>query len=237
MSTGKCSKKLGEYCRLHNPQGIRDKNSFFGRQEADPLTAARKRWQERLALKQANPAYMPPSQLAQQAREAIAREHAVRDFEKNYKLTVKVNGEKTASVYRSGVPTAPLNRGVEKESYEYADAFKPADRQGRMTGVFSSPTMYGMSRWFEGNLMMTNTVDALPRELRVNPDSVYVYSIPAWEKASSAFNPETERWKKAVDAYWGTGITLTDWVEKFKNDPTINPQNWESFRCFFPSFC
>lgn len=106
----------------------------------------------------------------------------------------------TVKVYRSGAPVAPLERGCEREIYLAADAVKPAGRQGRMTAIFASPTLAGVTRWVRGNALV-KAGDVLVRELTVDPASVYVYSVSAWEAVGF----------RGLEAYWATGLTLEEW--------------------------
>ena len=91
---------------------------------------------------------------------------------------------------------------------------RPTGRQGRTDGFFASPTLYGACRWLLGN-ELTRIPDIRLRELWVNPDHVYVYSVQAWETAS---------WSREENyhSYWETGMTLTQWREQ-----ELNPREWE----------
>lgn len=118
-------------------------------------------------------------------------------------------------VYRSGVAATPTKRGVEAQSYLDADAVKPAGRQGRTTAIFASPNLRGVLRWLYANATLFRAVDPFVKELRVNPDTVWIYSVRAWEKASS---------DGKYDAYWESGMTLAEWnTTADQHDPT----EWE----------
>lgn len=121
-----------------------------------------------------------------------------------------------AKVYRSGTVEAPATRGVEADSYIAADAVKPAGRQGRMDGIFASPNLKGVARWARANSGIARCADPFVREITVDSDSVYVYSVNAWEKTS---------WSNgSYEAYWASGITLTEWLATAEfRDPT----EWE----------
>lgn len=123
-----------------------------------------------------------------------------------------------AKVYRSGTVEAPAKRGVEADSYIAADGVKPAGRQGRMDGVFASPNLAGVARWVYSKSSIAFCTDPFVRELTVDPDKVYVYSIPAWEKASWNWKPG------GYEAYWATGMTLTEWLA---NEENYDPTDWE----------
>lgn len=143
------------------------------------------------------------------------------DFAASWKPKTSPDGVTTVSVYRSGVVEAPAQRGVEAASYMNADALKPEGRQGRTTGIFAAPTIGGVCRWVRGNYN-TKIEDVKVRELTVDVDKVYVYSIPAWEKASSWENEDSYR------EYWNSGITLREYMKKAVNEPKkYNPQEWE----------
>ena len=104
---------------------------------------------------------------------------AVKDFANSWKLVTK-NGKTFVNVYRSGIVANPDERGVESHSYAQADQFCPPDRQGRMTGIFASPTLGGVGRWVLGNaLIRSNALQV--NSLRVNIDTTYVYSIKKWD--------------------------------------------------------
>lgn len=121
-----------------------------------------------------------------------------------------------AKVYRSGTVEAPITRGVEADSYTIADAVRPAGRQGRMNGIFASPNLDGVARWTRANSGIARCADPFVREITVDADNVYVYSVIAWEKAS---------WSNGgYEAYWESGITLTEWLNTAEDrDPT----EWE----------
>lgn len=143
------------------------------------------------------------------------------DFEASWDLKKDSNGTITVGVFRSGVPNPPKERGVEKRYYERADHFRPEGRQGRNDGVFASPTLGGVCRWVRGN-HMTNIPDVKVRELRVDIDNTYVYSVRSWEIASST-NAE-EHYKE----YWDSGITMREYMNRARKDPkTYDPTEWE----------
>lgn len=119
-------------------------------------------------------------------------------------------------VYRSGPVSAPETRGVESDSYAKADAVRPAGRQGRTDGIFASPNLAGVGRWAYSNASNTRHPDPFVREIAVNPDNVYVYSVLMWEKCS---------WDRIpYEQYWETGMTLTEWL---KNHDQYNASEWE----------
>lgn len=122
-----------------------------------------------------------------------------------------------AKVYRSGPVSAPVTRGVETDSYCEADTVRPAGRQGRTTGIFASPTLAGVVRWTHANASLMKHPDPFVREITVDPESVYVYSIKAWEKCS---------WTQgsSYEEYWKSGVTLKEW---FENADEYNADEWE----------
>lgn len=145
------------------------------------------------------------------------------DLEKNLKLRTLKDGTVVCSVYRSGVPSPPASRKVEASSYLETDKYVPAGRQGRTTAVFASPTLGGAGRWVQGNLFIRSK-DLKVRELTIDIDNVYVYSVEAWERSSSRMDRDTTVHGK----YWGTGITMREWLEKVKQEPLkYDPREWE----------
>lgn len=238
----KCSKKAGEPCRVHNPITLRGKEYFKREMFVKKALAER----EKNVFKR----MLPNRLVCNSEEELIAAEKAEKELKKQQELAKKQlfivenmrknlnekvdysTFKRTVSIFRSGVPYAPNQRGVESESYVYADAMKPANRQGRVTGVFASPTSFGVTRWFTGNDLV-NLPDVKVRELRVDPDETYVYSIDAWERASSALSmyssdtPENlVKREEAISNYWNSGITLTDWMNKAEREH-VDPRNWE----------
>jgi len=223
----KCGKKNGEPCRLHSPQAHaaeKEKEQFI----RDGLREYRR---SQLARKKADckaEAAMfaeleAQSKIERELEENRKQDFLISDMEDHLNLEIDpLTGEKTVSVFRSGVVAPPKERGVEKDSYIYCDAYAPEGRQGRNTGIFASPTVNGVAHWVRG---VSNVVkDCGVRELRVNPDKVYVYSVHEWERFSGGWNGFTP---EAAKAYWDSGITLTQWHEKMKTDPNFKPEEWE----------
>lgn len=239
----KCSKKAGEYCRLHNPINIgvseRMKMQMFfksvtERWEADPTDKEAKKQLDDITCSEEQRLLNEIKAEREKAEaEKLREKHEVMlaDMDKNMKKTVDYKTfNVSVSIYRSGPPNAPAERGVEKESYAYADKFAPEGRQGRMNGVFASPTLLGVTRWFRGNEGV-NSPDYQVRELRVDPDTTYVYSVQEWEKASSAMDvyahpDHAEKREAAMKKYWRSGVTLTQWY-KDAGHGYMDPGEWE----------
>lgn len=241
----KCSKKAGEYCRLHNPSSgnvvERMRMQMFFKNtredwEADPGNAELKKKLDDITCSEEQ--RLINEQEAERARveaEKNREKHdsMLKDMDKNMKQSIDYKTfTVSVSIFRSGPPAAPLKRGVENESYVYADKFAPEGRQGRMSGVFASPTMMGVTRWFRGNEGV-NSPDYQVRELRVDPDTTYVYSVHEWERASAAMdmysgsNPESvQRRETAMKKYWRSGVTLTEWYKR-AGSSYMDPGEWE----------
>lgn len=227
-SETKCHKKKGEYCKLHNPEY--SGNDTDRRAKLRFIQQGLAEYNTRIA-KGKKPLCMPEHLVIQEEKAERLRkeleerqaEHKFRvdDMKKHMKLTIDPKtGEKTVSVFRAGVPTTPEKRGVEAGAYETTDGYAPEGRQGRNTAVFASPTMNGVTAWVRG---VSNVVkDWGVRELRVNPDKVYVYSVRAWEACSVNEVSQSE-----AENYWRTGITLSDWMKKLNQDPDLDPSQWE----------
>lgn len=119
-------------------------------------------------------------------------------------------------VYRSGAVAAPVTRGVETDSYAAADAVRPEGRQGRTDGIFAAPTLTGVARWTYANSMLTRNPDPFVREITVDADNVYVYSVAVWESCS---------WEgSSYENYWKSGVTLTEWLA---NQDNYDDTEWE----------
>lgn len=106
-------------------------------------------------------------------------------------------------VYRSGIVKAPRTRGIEARSFLQADNVRPIGRQGRETAIFASPDLNGVATWFYRKSMMQDR-DPFIREITVDSDSVYIYSVTAWN--------ETHWGRSTYESYWNSGITLTEYL-------------------------
>ena len=163
-------------------------------------------------------------------KEDIYRFKIINDLENNLKPKTLPTGETIVSVYRSGVPSPPKERGVEKNSYLSGDLQKPAGRCGRTEGVFASPTLGAVGRWVRGNAF-SRIKDLRVRELRVDYDKTFVYPVRLWEKYSSnefMFGAEHPTTVDSIKKYWSAGIPLREYVEKVKQNPDqYDPINWE----------
>lgn len=226
IAPSKCSKKRNEYCRIHNPEpkGFTPENRRrFIMQGIVAYRAQQATNSKPACVPEAESYAKQDAEQASLENDKLTQEHAYRVADLDKHMNLKVNnktGERTISVYRAGVPQAPSARTIEKESYLTADSHAPEGRQGRMSAVFASPTMHGVTAWVRGTSSVVS--DWGVREIRVNPDEVYVYSVRAWEKAS-----REEANRDSSKKYWATGITLTEWNEKLRSDPQLDPQEWE----------
>lgn len=119
------------------------------------------------------------------------------------------------TVFRSGNMT-PATTGCHLEFTTHADLSRP-HRVGRAGALFAAPTLAGSLRWISGNDMCRN--ETRLREITVDADTTYVYSVDAWEAASWTSSPSQDK----IDAFWATGMTLTEWLAT----PDLDPSNWE----------
>lgn len=162
------------------------------------------------------------NQAIEQLKNNSYKEKAVKDFAASWNVKEEKDGTTSVSVYRSGVVEAPAERGVEAPSYVACDSFMPTGRQGRTSGIFASPTLGGVGRWVYANSGMSSILDYRPREIRVDIDKTWVYSIRAWEVASSK---ETEEEYKN---FWATGITMRKYMELSQQEPhKYKAEDWE----------
>lgn len=195
-SDTKCRSKNPSECRVHS-----DKSIF----KQDFMTSVRVQMRE------------------QREREQLEefQNKAQSDFANSWKLRTHADGTTTASVYRSGRPSAPAERVVERDSYERCDSLIPDSRQGRMTGVFCSPTIGGVSRWVRGN-WLCKIADVEVREIRVDIDNTYVYLVHDWERASSLNTDDMYK------RYWENGMTLREYMEVAQKEPhKYDPREYE----------
>jgi hypothetical protein len=146
---------------------------------------------------------------------------AVEDFQSSWNLRTEPSGVTSVSVYRSGVPYAPEERGVERPYYERCDSHLPDSRQGRMTGVFCAPTLGGVARWVRGN-NLAGLTDIEVREIRIDIDNTYIYLVHDWERASSIDTPEM------YQRYWNNGMTMRQYMELSQKEPhKYDPREYE----------
>lgn len=193
---GKCRKQNPTTCRLHGK-------------------GARERYELMLAVR------AEIRDKREKAMQAEFNTKAQQDFQNSWKLRTESDGTTSVSVYRSGVPSAPVERGVEKPYYERCDSYIPDDRQGRMTGVFCAPTLGGAARWVRGN-SLANIRDIEVREIRIDIDNTYIYLVHDWERASSMDTPEM--YKK----YWNNGMTMREYMELSQKEPhKYDPREFE----------
>ena len=193
---GKCRKTNPTTCRLHG-RGARERHELLQSVRTEIRQKREREMQAEFNLK------------------------AQQDFQNSWKLRKEPNGVTSISVYRSGVPSAPLKRGVEKPYYERCDSYITDSRQGRMTGVFCAPTLGGAARWVRGN-NLAKLEDAEVREIRIDVDNTYIYLVHDWERASSMDTPEM--YKK----YWNNGMTMRQYMELSQKEPhKYDPREYE----------
>lgn len=137
---------------------------------------------------------------------------------------------KKDKVYRVGNLSAPEDHFNDLDGVLAAmDALKPEDRQGRRGGIFASPDMASHSRWVLGNKWNKYEGALDSHEIEVDANSVYVYNVKKYEKASTAFDRYGDSHEGFIDAaqdFWDSGMTLNEWREWARhNDP--DPGDWE----------
>lgn len=125
----------------------------------------------------------------------------------------------TARIYRHGALTTSTYTGEIAEYSTRADEVRPAGRPGRNGSLYASPTISGVGRWVHGILGAygSRAEDVETYELTVDPDSLYVYSVEAWERYSWSMRPTDPA------DYWATGMTLTEWLAT----DGLDPREWE----------
>lgn len=137
---------------------------------------------------------------------------------------------KKMKVYRVGTLEAPETYFEDLEKVlQDIDKFKPEERQGRFKGIFASPDFDSHSRWVLGNSYNKHDGALDSHEITVDANSVYVYSVNDYEKASSIqgiYGSDSEKFEEAAKNFWNGGITLSDWkVWAEENKPEAG--SWE----------
>lgn len=89
---------------------------------------------------------------------------------------------KISKVYRTGLLTGS-NGGASESFVKLADSVRPEGRTARDEAIFSSPSLAGNVRWFAA-LAQSHNADLSVSEVKVDPDSTYIYNIDAWEDYS-----------------------------------------------------
>lgn len=163
------------------------------------------------------------------------RQQMLEDIRTNAKLRVDPKtGRKLASVFRSGKLEAPEARGVEAPSYAAADEHRPTGRIGRTEGLFASVGLDTGARWLLANASIVRMEDYSLREITVDPDETYIYSVRNWEQASGQHpdrremtDAERERFDVAAKKFWSESMTLTQWYGYMEANPEVDPRDWE----------
>ena len=149
------------------------------------------------------------------------------DAEKHYEdsfpnVFEQVKPVKKMKVYRVGTLTAPEEYFDDLNSLlQDVDKFKPEGRQGRHGGIFASPDLASHGRWVRGNEYNKHEGALDSHEITVDANSVYVYDVNAYEKASSIqsmYGSESEKFKEAAESLWNSGMLLSDWHEWAKEN-------------------
>lgn len=208
------SSKVDQYSRWR-PADCRAENPLTCRTHGQTAQAKQQLFREALSS-------------LERTREEEHHQRVLQDMEASLNMKQQKDGSWTATVYRVGVPTPPVERGVEAASYLNTDRHLPEGRQGRTDGVFASPTLGSAARWVKGISGGTKVLDVRVRRLTVNPDTTYIYPLRAWERLSNSyFDQWTPRHEEQAKEYWKTGITLTEWVNRVKAGEHMDPHDWE----------
>jgi len=150
-----------------------------------------------------------------------SKEEAEKHYE-NSMSTKTIKPVKKMKVYRVGTLTPPETYFESLESIlQDMDKFKPEGRQGRYKGIFASPDLNSHARWVRGNQWNKHEGALDSHEITIDANSVYVYNVEDYEKASSIQNlygAESEKFKEAAEKFWNSGMILSDWNEWSKEN-------------------
>lgn len=168
----------------------------------------------------------------------LLRDNLRADIARNSKPKISPSGSMVVSVFRSGVPSSPAARGVEKDFFDRADSRRPEGRTSRDAAAYAAPTFGGVHRWIHGSADIKDDVKV--RELRIDAERSYVYRVKDWELASRALDSDTGRTHDfvsaargsitaddAIDRYWSNGMPLSQWMEMAESTVGVDPNEWE----------
>lgn len=149
------------------------------------------------------------------------RKEAEKYYENN--MTIKtIKPVKKMKIYRVGTLTAPETYFDDLDNIlQDMDRFKPEDRQGRYKGIFASPDLNSHAKWVRGNSWNKHEGALDSHEITVDGNSVYVYNVEDYEKASSIqrmYGANSEKFKESAEKFWNSGMTLTEWQEWAKEN-------------------
>lgn len=119
--------------------------------------------------------------------------------------------KKRDRVYRVGALEAPVKHFEDlAEVVRLFDEATPEGRQGRAGAIFASPDLDSHMRWVKGSNLTRG--DTTSHEITVDPNTVYVYPIEVYERAShSEQRNNLDEFNAIRKEYWESGMTLADW--------------------------
>jgi hypothetical protein len=177
-------------------------------------------------------AFLSPCPFAHEEDHHATAEEARAAFETTQQeltLPRPVRKSKPVKVYRIGSLEPQQQARFEDLGKAIAalDQYCPEGRQPRGGALFASPDLESHGRWVRG------VRKGESHELTVNPDEVYIYPVALYEEASqlvdSGLVREDERparLKAAVEAFWVSGMTLTEWRE-WRTTTDVPHGSWE----------
>lgn len=127
----------------------------------------------------------------------------------------------TTRVFRNGSLTPAQYTGEALEDAEKADALRPEGHAPRHGSLFASPSLAGVGRWTDANHSCFGSrvdFDLTTREITVDPEGLFVYSVKAWEDHSWG--------DKEASVYWDSAIPLKDW-DRIAAERNLDPSEWE----------
>lgn len=136
----------------------------------------------------------------------------------------------TLKVYRNGSVSVGKHSASIHDIWGSYDAVKPAERSGRLTSVYASPSLSGMTSWAYGNHMAfcaTPDVDLDSYEITVKDiENIYIYNLSIYDETlNTVVNKETGS-EALARAYWDSGIPLSQW-QAFSDAHQPDPNQWE----------
>lgn len=98
--------------------------------------------------------------------------------------------------------------------WTFIDARKPAGHPvGRLECIYATPDVNGMFRWVTESIL-TAGKPLTVHEITVNEDEVFLYDVRIYDWLSDDYGQTTEEMNRLSEAYWNSGITVTQWRER-----------------------
>lgn len=115
------------------------------------------------------------------------------------------------AIYRTGLMEVGNHNEEVLEQWFPFDERRPVGHASRSHSLYAAPDLTGAHRWFS---FLYGARQFAFNEIIVESNNVMVYNVDDYDQVGEHYGNPTSAHLDAIDAYWNSGMTLTEWIHR-----------------------